>query len=373
MKKLQPLSLKHLARYLVIAGVILAAVLVITACESAGAGDGTGGVPGADPVSQVTLADSATAEDLTPFTPYAGTATAVATKSDALLLLGDSLMSVIAEVESYLDYQDTIGNPWEPTNTGSTISVTPEELMDEGLEAPPREVSVTATLVNEAIDDMLTLSASGTMGANLSWDSNDNPTSISASVNASFGTPLRGLILDTGTYNSGNRIYGGRVYGAVRTNMGVAISWRSESDPEYDYTYYYPRSVSANMAMSARLSIAISAEADFDSTTYRPVYGHLIATIAWDPTVSINITQAMLDDDSGEQLSNYLESIEVAEPTMTIDVYDDEGDTSPTRHTYTIDQIVQILEDAQVLGGGEEEILSSVITLSRALQATQGR
>jgi hypothetical protein len=44
MKKLNPLSLKHLVRYLlrylVIAGVILGTVLVITACEEAAAGTG---------------------------------------------------------------------------------------------------------------------------------------------------------------------------------------------------------------------------------------------------------------------------------------------------------------------------------------------
>jgi hypothetical protein len=389
MKKLQHLSLKHLARYLVIAGVILGTVLVITACDEAGAaggstdgtpedtaGDGDveeidgGDAPSVSTVQPVSLSQNAEPSDFAVIDPHPD-ASLVGTKTDALLLLGASVFTVSDAVEAYFDGLSMEGGTWPSENGDNSWETTPADLFEEEPTSPPTTIGLSGTLVGEAVGELLQLTADGDLTTTLTWYDDEVPTRVTGNVDATVDAPVYGF---ANPFYSSDYVYGGRVFGAVRANVGAAISWNGETDPEDPgYTYYYPNLIDVNASMSTRLSVAISAQADISSTEERLVYGNLLATLEWDPSLSIRITDEMLNDETGQLLADYLETIEVAEPTLTIDVYADEGDLSPTSHTYTIDQILQILEDEEALGSGDAAVLSSVITLSRALQATQGR
>jgi hypothetical protein len=344
MKKLHPLSLKNLARYLVTAGVILGTVLVIAACEEAAAGADDGGTSGGtaspvNPVSTVTLDEQARISDFETF-DHAPGSTLVNDKTDALYLLGIAGATVMENVGDYLDMMDYQGTPWEPSDE-STYTTDPADLFE--LNDPPSSMEISGELVNEALGGFLTINAEGELSATMVWNPDDMPNSINASADGEFHSPLIGTMTDPG-YDT-DMVHGGSVHGAMAANVSVGFQWKEVQDPEYsEDTWYEPRSISANAAMSTRISVAVSAEGDIGDLSTELVYGHLLVTIAWDPRVELSITETMLNDETGDALTAYLESIDIAEPTVRVAVYDHGSTTATHTFTYTIDDLTAMFE-----------------------------
>jgi hypothetical protein len=375
MKKLNPLSLKHLVRYLlrylVIAGVILGTVLVITACEEAAAGtddgggtaspdDGGGTASPVDGVSPVSLSESASTSDFETF--IAGSdANLVNDKTDVLYLLGIAGATVMENVEDYLNDMEAAGDPWGPSNDESTYTIDPLDLFE--LNDPPSSMEISGVLVNEALGGFLTINADGTLSADMVWNADDMPNSITASAEGEFHSPLIGTMVDP--WYDTDIVHGGSIHAAMAANVSVGFQWEEVHNTDYPEEYWYePVFIAANAAMSTRISVAVSAEGDIRDYMTKLVYGHLLVTIAWDPQVELVIDESMLNGESGDALMTYLEGIEIDEPTVTVEVYD-HGSASPA-HTfnYTIEDLTAMFE------GGEEEyseeFMSSILSrLSR--------
>ncbi|MEX2445112.1 MAG: hypothetical protein WD492_16030 [Alkalispirochaeta sp.] len=298
---------------------LLVATVVFVGCDLGEDTSGGSTTPSVESVENVTLTETSSTDD---FGTLSSGYSLPVDKDEALFLMGIGL-------EEVGDYLGTQLETWEPTGE-STFNLTPEELMNGFPEPPPSQITLEAALRDEVIG-VLGAYADAEADVRISYNSDDLPTRITGTASGTLHVDMGEIDTDT---TDDTRMTGGSFHAALSINVDVALNdWRTVTDDDgYEDV---PSSVDAAFAVSLRVSSAMSVEGnladDFEADNL--VQGNLLVTGGFDTNQTLEITQAMIDDN--DQLMAYLEEVmEEPEFSLEITVYD--ADRS-LQDTYTYD------------------------------------
>lgn len=307
---------------------LLVALLVLGGCDLEEESDGGGTTPSVDSVDNVTLTETAATGD---FGTLSGTGYVVpADKGEAFMLMGFGL----EEVGTYLE---PLMESWEPS--GTSFSLTPEGLMDGTLQDPPSQIVLEAALADEVIG-LLGADAGADADVNISYNSDDLPTRITASATGNLHANLTGEVDSDDTDQ--NWVPGGSMHAVLQVNLDVAINdWRTVTD-EWGDEEQIPTSIDAAYAVSLQASSAMSVEANLadDLDPDNLVHANLLANGGFSAQQTLEITQAMLDDE--EQLMTYLEDV-LEEPDFNLEIKVYDGSTLADTYTYAVTDFQEMM------------------------------
>ena len=315
--------------------VVLIIGLAAMGCEEAGTASG----PSVDGVDTAQLTAGVDSSDLADISDYEGSVPA--DEGEVLEAIGSGLAVIFASFSDYTESND-------PPETGIVTDPTDLFTADYDLEPFPNSFSITANITNEDLDmssgtsNTGILRASGEAGISVDLTLSENDVGPERLEVESSLDEIDIEVSSPVTYNGFDdvpdvTVVGGRVAMAINANV--------DADPAYDGTGEMTN-LSAAYAMSSIIRIAISVGGN---AGYTGPVGNYIAELQLGDSETIVLTEAMLADETGELLSQYLE--QVIEPnvfSLTVDRYNDAGTSVEQQYgPYSVDDIIALVEEMQ--------------------------